>query len=775
MNSTGGGCVFDWRLLVQCAAGAACLLALAGAGASASGPTISGVTVEPQRAARFGKLEVTFSLSRVYDNPFDPGQIDAIAVIESPSARRIELPAFPYQDYRSVREGDRENLEPVGDLVWKVRFAPDEAGRYRLRLRARDAQGQGESDQLTFEAAASDSDGFIRRSARAPRRFEFDSGKPYFALGENVCWSSHASPLQQYETWFDHLGQSGCSFARLWLAGPWIATAPIHSPDHPEEVGPGRYSQRNSWRLDRVLQMAEERGLYLMLCLDSFNSLRASEPYPAFDQYPLNAKLGGPLGSPVEFFTNPEARKLIQQRLRYYVARWGYSSHVFAWEFWNEVDLVEGYDSRQVSEWHREMARYLRALDPWRHLITTSFARSDGDPAIDGLPEMDFVQTHSYGGADIAGSLLWWSKQKAQEYDKPHFVGEFGLGGSGQEDAADKEGVHLHNGLWATALSGDAGSAMTWWWDSYVEPANLYYHFAALKRFLQGVDWTRAYSPAALRQAQNRPGGRVGRPEASRGAAIEQVSFPAGAPPHTSDLSVNPAVASWDKHPANEPREYAIGREGSISDADKLSRVLHGVVNHPNEHNPPTFVVDYPAEGGFEVIIGGVSGYGGANLRIRLDGETKLAAEFPDEAPDDTETMRQYDGAYRIAVPAGRHRITVENEGRDWAFASYRFVGCVTSPDIRVVGLATSNAALLWIQHKASTWWNAVHGVETQPVPPVSVTLVGLADGDYGIEWWDTYTGAPVGAAAATARDGRITFLTPAIARDIAGKIRRAR
>jgi len=742
----------DYRmvLLVAMASG---LVALAGGGcAAAGGPEISGVKLATARVGRYDKVEVTFSLSRAYDNPFDPEQIDAAAEITAPSGARITAPAFPYQDFRLTREGEREKLAAVGEMAWKVRFAPIEIGRYRLRVVARDARGETTAPEVSLEAAAGRSEGFIRRSAKNPRRFAFDSGRPYFAIGENVCWPGQAAPLRDYETWFGHLADARCNYARLWLAGPFIATAPIHSTDDPAEVGPGRYSQRSSWRLDRVIELAQQRGIYCMLCLDSFNSLRTSQPYPAFDQYPLNAKFGGPLKSPDEFFTNATARKLFQQRLRYYVARWGYSTHVLAWEFWNEVDIIEHYDSAAAAAWHRDMARYLRARDPWRHLITTSFARSQGDPAIDGLPEMDFVQTHSYGERDIARALLSWSRDKAAKYDKPHLVGEFGADALGEADRADTEGVHLHNGIWATALAGDGGAAMTWWWDGYVEPRNLYHEFAALARFVAGE---------GLIAGSGGP------------AVIERIEFPPGTTIHPTDLVIKPRVASWERNPANEPREYRAGRDGAISDSDRLSGLLHGVVNHRDLHNPPTFVVDYPAAGAFEVMIEGVSGWGGANLRIKLDGETKLAADFPDTAPADHETMQQYNRAYRIAVPARAHRITVDNQGDDWAFVSYRFVGYVTAPDLRVVGLADRDSALLWVQNRAHTWWNALHGVEVKPLPPAVVTVAGLGDGDYEVEWWDTNAGAAVSRARATARGGRLVLTTPELMRDVACRVRR--
>ena len=63
---------------------------------------------------------------------------------------------------------------------------------------------------------------------------------------------------------------------------------------------------------------------------------------------------------------------------------------------------MSGYDSAAVAAWHQEMGQYLRAVDPWAHLITTSYANTDGDPAVDGLREMDYVQSHNYGSHDMA-------------------------------------------------------------------------------------------------------------------------------------------------------------------------------------------------------------------------------------------------------------------------------------------------------------------------------------------------------------------------------------
>jgi len=715
------------------------LLGLCSGGALAAGPQIGRRAVSPEAPARYGRVEITFTLSRSYDNPFDPRQIAVAALVRSPTGRTLTVPGFPYQDYRLVTRDGHEDLDPVGEPVWKVRFAPVETGRHLLTLTARDAQGETRADPLTLEVADSRSDGFVRVSGKDPTRFAFDSGRPYFALGENVCWAHWSTTMRDYTAWFGHLSAAGGNWARLWLAASWSGISPIHDGGHPEDIGYGRYSQRNSWRLDRVVEMAEQQGIRLMFCLDSFNSLRAGDPYPAFAQYTQNAKFGGPLTRPTDFWTSAEAAREFQARMRYYVARWGYSTSVFAWEFWNEVDLCEGFSPATAAAWHREMARHLRALDPWDHLITTSFAHSDGFREVDRLPELDFVQTHRYGAWDPAGALLTYS-DKRQIYRRPHLIGEFGTGGDPNPKAAPP---FLHAGLWASALSGDAGTAMTWWWDSEVEPGNLYPHFAALSRFLAGTDWLSGYRPVRAGGLRYLEGARAG------------------------SLQLTPRPASWEKHPANEPRTFRVGRDGRVSNQGNLSRLLHGTVNHPDLHNPATFLVDYAQPGEFAVLVQGVSGWGGAGLRIWLDGRVLLERDFPDSEPDRHEDLHAYDGAYSIPVPPGRHRITVENPGKDWFYVAYRLVGYVTAPQVRVVGLGNGKRALLWLQNLEQ-----VMGGESLRPCRVALTLPGLADGQYAVEWWDTYTGKVISRENATCRKGRLPLETPEMTSDLACKVR---
>jgi hypothetical protein len=105
------------------------------------------------------------------------------------------------------------------------------------------------------------------------------------------------------------------------------------------------------------------------------------------------------------------------------------------------------------------------------------------------LPEMEISQNHQYGSRDIAESVRHWTRRNISEFRKPHIFGEFGTDSSGPRADKDPDGIGLHNGIWAAALSGSAGTAMLWWWDNYIDPNNLYYHFPPLSRFVEDVDW----------------------------------------------------------------------------------------------------------------------------------------------------------------------------------------------------------------------------------------------------------------------------------------------
>jgi hypothetical protein len=378
-------------------------------------------------------------------------------------------------------------LTAAGTPSWRVRFTPVEVGQHILTVALRDRSGSVESSPQPFTAVSSGGPGFIRISPLDGRYFASENGRPYFPIGADVCWAGGRGTFD-YDEWLARYGDAGCNYARLWLSPHW-STFALERPGRAEDgKGLGQLDLANAWRIDYVLETAAKRGIYLMICIDSYNILRQKDGYPQWDNTPHNAAQGGPLKQPTDFWASAEMDQLYQAKLRYLVARYGYSPHVMSWEFWNEVDITTGYKTAPAKDWHARMAAALRGLDPWQHLITTSFANTRGDKEIDTLPGIDYVQTHHYNSPDLAVTLAKSQAQKAA-YGKPHIVGEIGADSGGPRSKDDPEGLQIHDPIWVSLATGGAGTAQPWWWDNNIHPRKLYHLFGAAAKFAADIEW----------------------------------------------------------------------------------------------------------------------------------------------------------------------------------------------------------------------------------------------------------------------------------------------
>ncbi|MBI4977976.1 MAG: DUF5060 domain-containing protein [Spirochaetes bacterium] len=452
----------------------------------------------PVNAARqFSRYEIDLTVNGSWETPFDADQIRVDGHFTSPSGKTMSVPAFFQREHHLESLNGKQWIEADDRAGWKLRFSPVEPGTHTFHVTARDASGETQSKQYTFTAVPASDHGYIRVSKNDRRYFAFDDGTPYFAVGENLATSR--SGVWDYDVWLKKLGDAGANYARIWM---W-------SSHHGIEWGkPGQYRMRQAWELDHALEAAEKNGIYIKLCLESWRSFEgAGSFYNLSDIHPYWDKNGGPCKTEMEFFTNPEAKRMFKNRLRYVIARWGYSTHILGWEFWNEIDCVKGYHKNpsDVVAWTAEMARYCHAADPWRHLTVNSLGSFVTNNELWNLPEIDFAQIHGYwhptlpasrdAGKDMGAMVPAWIG-RISGFEKPALYAEFGLvnptWGPSPRSAEDKDGVHLHNGLWSAMMAGACGTAMIWWWESYVDPFDLYYNFAAVSRFTKGIPWTTA-------------------------------------------------------------------------------------------------------------------------------------------------------------------------------------------------------------------------------------------------------------------------------------------
>jgi hypothetical protein len=705
-------------------------------------------------------LECRLDLQGAWDNPFDARDIEVEATFTAPSGKEARVAAFFRVPYERSEVNGEERFTKTGDPAWKLRFTPMEAGEYRWQVRAKDRSGTVQSAPGTFRVEAAQARGFVRRSPDSPYYLQHDNGEPYFAVGEDVCWGGGRQTFD-YDQWFPALGSAGGNFARIWLVR-WnmgLEWNPADSFKRGTFYGAGLYSLDNAARLDYVLDLAAKHGIYCMLALGYHGELLDTQSYfgeQCWSTSPYNQANGGPCEKPADFWTNEEARRLYKQKLRYYVARYADRPHIQSWEFWNEVVAP--------APWIAEMSAYLRDIDPYDHLITTTY----GYDEVWEQPGMDFTQTHTYGTAeqrhDSAPEIARQCREHTERFGKPHLIGEFGIDWQKSDTDHDPEGhgVNLHNGLWASMASRGMGGAMIWYWDGYVHPLNLYQEFTALARFASDVPWNKLNPHLA-------------------GPTTPVIDVQADAT--WRDLAIQPPMG-WGKSTGSV---FRVETDGRLSGDGAFSSFLYSP-GKPAERQPLSFRVTCPQGGQLVLHVDTVSTK--AVVQVQTDGQVAWEKEFkagPEGEGEykSTKWVEQhklwqstFDQDYVVEIPPGEHTIALDNREGDWiSIATYTFRGCVDpryASDLAIRGLQTEDFAILWLQNTNHNWYNRTHVLEIPPVNPATFTLQGLKDGTYTVEWYDTRTGEKTRDEQLKCEGGKLQITTPAIAADVACKVRKA-
>jgi hypothetical protein len=718
---------------------------------------LRGLKLSAPQVPVYGKLELTLDLDATFDNPFDPADIDVMATFTGPQGRAVQVPGFFYQGYEWYGPGSARRLRAAGTPVWKVRFAPPQVGPWSVRVAARDRSGSVASTPARFQCVAGKSAGFVRRTPGNPYYLQFDNGQPYFAVGENICWGSGGS-VDMYQPWFKALGAAGGNYCRIWLVRWNMALEWTPGKGSGTYYGVGKYSQDNAFRLDWVMDQARRNGIHCMLCLGYHGELMDTRSFfgeNCWEENPYAQTNGGPCATPADFWTNPQARKLYQQRLRYYLARYGWDSQILSWELWNEVQAP--------APWVKEMAGYLRANDPSRHLVTTTY----GYDEVWKLPEVDYTQAHTYGTDEdrpqTARAIGDLGLEHTTKWPKPFMVGEFGIDWKTSDAVHDPQGVgtSLHDGLWASVMTRSFGTAAIWYWDGYVHPLNMYHEFTSVRKFVDTIPWPKL----KLELAQ------FDRPTVA-------------APPDTpwGDLRLR-STLWWEKQPAGE---VVVNADGTVGGASNFSGLIFSP-SKPDLTAPLRFRVSYPRDSKLILHVGTVSQ--GAVLHVLVDGREVWSQDLPcaeGQGPWEKAVWSEqykiwqniYNRDYEVPIPAGEHAIEISNSGKDWLeVTQFTFAGC---RDPRYVpldlyGLRTPDFAILWLHDQESNWLSDQQGKTPQPVRGATTALAGLRDGAYRLEWWDTRKGAVLRSTTAVCKAGKLPVAAPAFTRDIAAKVMRVR
>jgi hypothetical protein len=416
-----------------------------------AGGGITGYQLLNAKVRQFEKAEWNVSVTASFHNPYDQQEISLDMVMVSPSGQPVVLPCY-------YEQGDSSGS------LWKARFAPQEIGGYTYFFRLTQKGKERTSTPGVFAAEAGVKPGFLHKNDYYT--FKFDNGELFRGIGENVAWESRAFENDKwtYDYLLPTLSRNGANFFRTWSC-PWNLPLEWKKPGNSR-----RYSATDQYfnpsgirRMDELLQLVDSLGLYFMLTLDMNSGNWSNNPY--------NQLNGGPVSSWADFFVSTRAMEKYKNKLRYVVARWGYSTNIAAWEFFNEIDngVFNRSDSvliphSAVTQWHDEMSRYLKDIDPYRHLVTTSVSHRDIQ-GLNSIAYIDFNQKHIYKHTEKIPAIY---PEYIQTFGKPYVVGEFGYRWEDADPRYAKEAdFDYKRGLWYGLFSPTPILPMSWWWELF--------------------------------------------------------------------------------------------------------------------------------------------------------------------------------------------------------------------------------------------------------------------------------------------------------------------
>lgn len=737
-----------------------CLVVLSLIASSGIAAEVQAILLSPARAWQRAEFRITGAPTA--ENNFDPEQIRLDATFTTPAGDTLTVPAFWFQDYTRRIEQEVEILTARGTPEWRVRYTPTTPGEHTLTLRVSVAGGEAGTllqSRFTVSAAEVGSPRGWVRIGSDRRYFATTDGHALRLIGENVCWP-RSRGLDDYAEWFHSMQQSGQNFARLWMA-PWWGGL---------EHNPGtlnRYALDAAWRLDQIFALAEAKGLYLLLCFDHHGMYMAHDPaWGGSNNFwvranPYARENGGPCVSPNAFFTDPQARELYQKRLRYLIARYGGSPRLLAWQFFNEID--NAYIPRSdlvhtdVVAWHRDMARWLRAQDPYQHLITSSLTGGSDRPELWQLPEMEFSMYHSYWDPAPGRKAATLAADFYQRYQKPVMIGEFGVSGANWARPLDPHLRGFRQSLWGGALGGSVGTGMTWWWED-LHDDRVYTLYSALGEILQRAGWHDGpWQPLDVVTP--------GLPPVTLGQPL----------PDRATFNATLALNSF--------RRIALSGEAAIAtplSAERSSEFLSSFLRGQRTHGPQR---PLRAQAWFgdsaRLVIRVDSVASEAELTIRVDGEERLREKLGSTDAVPTSQSHRIDREFSLSLPGGLRRLEIANEGCDWlnlesvrlehVQPSHYTDGWQHGPE--AVGLQQDRKAILYVH---SPWVAHPAGQHRYQAPLLKGEMVQLRRwpaGEFQIEWYRPETGASLGNAKSVSTDGILRFVAPDFDDDLAAII----
>ena len=365
--------------------------------------------------------EWSFQSGKRYRDPFN--EVDLEVTFEGPGGRRLRIPGFW-----------------AGENLWRVRFAPPEAGNWTCRTICNDpanADLHGRSGTLSALPCESTNPLYRRGPVRVRadrRHFQHEDGTPFFWLGD-TWWMGLCRRLswpQDFQRLTADRVRKGFNVVQI-VAGLYPDMPPFdprgsNEAGFPWEAGYARISPAYFDMADLRIEYLASRGIV-----------------------PCIVGCWG-------YFLPFMGEQKMKQHWRYLVARWGALPVV--WCLAGEGSMpyylskTKEQDTASQKQGWTQIARYVRSLDAYQHPITihpsASARASVEDPSV---LDFDMLQTGHGDRRSIPNTVTRVRESFAAEPRMPVLVGEVCY--EGIMEASRQEVQRFM--FWASVLSGAAG------------------------------------------------------------------------------------------------------------------------------------------------------------------------------------------------------------------------------------------------------------------------------------------------------------------------------
>jgi hypothetical protein len=292
-------------------------------------------------------------------------------------------------------------------------------------------------------------------TASSNRHYWMKDGVPFITVGFNRydVWNptDPANDGLTVTQYVQRMAQNGANVIRVWAEqGDQNA-----SGDFWLEYPAGVYRPAQAARLDELFNACDAYGVYVEICpWDTYNIKNnwAAHAY--------NSANGGPVATPAEVITSPNARSLIKGKIQYMYNRWGSHPSFFLWTF-NEIDILNTNSSAQQA-FAQDIGNFIKSIDPY-HPFTVSYTGTGaGNPAVEQLAAVGAADIHFYGAISGTGGVAKENETAVTRdggylnFGKPLVLSEWGV--SRQANTDD-----LVNALaWGGVAVGASGAGMVW-------------------------------------------------------------------------------------------------------------------------------------------------------------------------------------------------------------------------------------------------------------------------------------------------------------------------